>query len=176
MLSRQDRFDLADGVSATPLGDDCIEIRLTLRLDDIARGDEGRRRDPPTAAPTTGELVQLADRIFEARRARYRLLDRSLFGEPAWDMLLALYCLPHRGEVLTVTSLTHAAEASGSTGLRWQALLVREELIERVADSADGRRQLIRLTAKGRAVMESYLTRLYRATPAGLPDAPVDRR
>ena len=96
------------------------------------------------------------------------MFEEKLFGEPAWDMLLALYGLPHRGVFLGVTSLGHAANVAPTTGLRWQKLLTKQELIERGPYVRDTRRQLVRLSNKGRILMERYLIRLfYCEGPAG---------
>lgn len=89
------------------------------------------------------------------------MLDNQLFGEPAWDMLLALYCLPARGELLSVTSLSLAAAAAQTTGHRWQSILIQEALIEQGPPGVDRRRQFMRLTAKGRELLEQFLTRLF---------------
>ena len=98
-------------------------------------------------------------------------MDRQLFGEPAWDMMLALYCLPARGERLTTTGLSLAATAPATTGHRWQAILTEEGLIERGPKEIDARKQMVRLTDKGRTLLEGYLTRLfYCDTP--VPDHP----
>jgi DNA-binding MarR family transcriptional regulator len=95
------------------------------------------------------------------------MFNGHLFGEPAWDMLLALYCLPARGEILAVTSLSYAADTAESTGHRWQATLMNEGLIEKGPDILHGTRQLVRLSPKGRTLLENYLTRLfYVSTPA----------
>jgi predicted transcriptional regulator len=94
------------------------------------------------------------------------MLNGELFGEPAWDMLLALYCLPARGEIMAVTSLSYAADVPLTTGHRWQETLVKEGLIERGPESERGYRHLVRLTTKGRTLLENYLTRLfYVSTP-----------
>jgi len=124
--------------------------------DPLLRGSDPRQ-------PGRRELVDLACRIYAQRRARDRMLDnegRGLFGEPAWDMLLSLYCLPGRGEVPSITSLSYAANVALTTGLRWQKVLMREGLMEIVSDMMDLRRRLVRLTSRGNALMESYLTRV----------------
>jgi DNA-binding MarR family transcriptional regulator len=76
-------------------------------------------------------------------------------------MLLAHYGLPSRGVCLGVTSLGHAANVPPTTGLRWQILLTQEGMIERGPDVRDSRKQLVRLTAKGRKLMDKYLVRLF---------------
>ena len=88
------------------------------------------------------------------------MLGRELFGEPAWDMLLACYCLPARGEMLSVTSVAHAADVPGATGHRWMQTLLASGLIERGPKVRDGRRQIVRLSRRGKELLEEYLTRL----------------
>lgn len=89
------------------------------------------------------------------------MLDRRLFGEPAWDMMLALYCLPTRGERLGITALALASGVPATTALRWQGMLTEDGLIERVHDENDARRSFVRLSEKGRNMLEDYLLWLY---------------
>jgi DNA-binding MarR family transcriptional regulator len=107
------------------------------------------------------ELVRLACHIYDARRARDRLLGIKMFGEPAWDMLLACYCLPARGETLTVTALSYAANVPPTTGHRWQQVLIKKGLIEKAGRRGDARRQFIKLSRSGKELLEEYLTRLF---------------
>jgi DNA-binding MarR family transcriptional regulator len=126
---------------------------------------EGERHQSPTP-PTAPQLVHLACRLFDARRAREKMLGDDIFGEPGWDILLACYCLPARGEPATVLGLAHAANVPASTGHRWQRLLMKRGLIERGGRCADGRRQLVHLSSKGRQLLERYLISLFsRDTP-----------
>jgi DNA-binding MarR family transcriptional regulator len=75
-------------------------------------------------------------------------------------MLLALYCFPARGEMLTVSSLSYAAEVPLATGIRWQKVLGEQGLIESSPEGIDRRRKFVRLTSIGRAMMDRILTRL----------------
>jgi DNA-binding MarR family transcriptional regulator len=109
---------------------------------------------------TKEELRELASRIYDARRTRGKILGRKLFGEPAWDMLLALYCLPVRGLVMSVTTLNYCADVPQTTGHRWQQVLACDGLIERGPKQMDARRQVVRLTPRGTTLMEKYLGRL----------------
>lgn len=138
-----------------------LHIDLRLELDQIAELHAEQLRLKSRRPPTRKELVRLACRIYDARRTRDRMFDRHLFGEPAWDMLLALYCLPARGERLGVTSLALAANVAQATGHRWQIILIKEGLVERGPPGMDARRQLLRLTENGRKLLENYLTRLF---------------
>lgn len=138
-----------------------LQIDLRLKLDEVADVQAKLLHMPAHRQPTRAELAQLAGKIYDARRARDRILDQRLFGEPAWDMLLALYALPARGEMLRPSYLAHAANVPGTTGIRWERILTEEELIERGPPELPSRRQFVRLTEKGRALMQRYLTRLY---------------
>ena len=138
-----------------------LQINLRFKLDEVARIEATTLSSRARRTPTRRELCQLACRIYDARRARDKVLDRKLFGEPAWDMLLALFCLPARGELMSVSALTYASAVPQSTGHRWQAMLRDEGLIERGPQGVDARRQIVRLTPNGRALMETYLTRLF---------------
>ena len=144
-----------------------LQVSLRLRLDEIVDEEAEQLRLSARSAPTEKELRRLAYTIYSNRRLRDRVADRRLFGEPAWDMLLALYCLPPRGEMLTVTTLSYAADCPQSTGLRWQKVLSESGLIERGPDGIDGRRKFIRLTADGKQLMLRVLSRLHSTSELG---------
>jgi DNA-binding MarR family transcriptional regulator len=140
-----------------------LHLHISLRLgeSDLAALEHKLPRDG-SVTPTREQLSELASKIYEARRTRYRMLDRDLLGEPAWDMLLALYCLSERGERLSITSLSLAADLPQATGHRWQLILAQRELLDQIPDESDGRRQFVKLSNKGRDLLESYLTQLFR--------------
>jgi DNA-binding MarR family transcriptional regulator len=156
-----DRPNIDEGSTKVPSGDERLQIDVRLGLNEVAAAEEEQLRRNPRRQPTTRELARLAGKIYDARRSRERMFKDQLFGEPAWDMLLALYALPTRGMALGVTSLTHAANVPPTTGLRWQTILFEEGLIQRGPHVSDNRQQLVGLTEKGRMLMEKYLIRLY---------------
>jgi len=136
-----------------------IHVRLCPDGDAQPIGDSGLpcSEHPPTAT----DLAQLAYGIYCSRRKRDRMLLGELFGEPAWDMMLALYCFPARGEKLGVTSLSYAANIPTATGHRVQAALTAHGLIERSQQGSDRRMQYVNLTEKGRMLLERYLRWLF---------------
>jgi DNA-binding MarR family transcriptional regulator len=166
-VSKEEQIKLSASTEPAQQPDDLhLQINLRLKLDEVTQVEATALHATARRAPTRRELCQLACRIYDARRARDKVLDRKLFGEPAWDMLLALFCLPSRGELLSVSALSYASAVPQTTALRWQGVLTDEGLIERGPQAVDARRQIVRLTAKGRALMEAYLIRLfYCATP-----------
>jgi DNA-binding MarR family transcriptional regulator len=163
-VSRQDRLNppqINNVLPEGPVDDDRLQVDIRLGLDKVAAAEEEKLRNGLRRRPTRRELTQIASRLYDARRGRDRLFNDKLFGEPAWDMLLALYCLPARGLILTATSLGYAANVPPSTGTRWQKLLLDQGLIKRGPDISDGRQQLVALSDTGRSLMERYLIRLY---------------
>ena len=168
-MSRQDKLnppEIDDGHPVAPVDDDWLQIELRLGLDEVAAAEEERLRHAPRRRPTRHQLAQLALKLYDARRGRDRIFRDRLFGEPAWDILLALYGLPSRGVCLGVTSLGHAANVPPTTSLRWQNLLTQEGMIERGPLVRDSRKQLVRLTDKGRNLMDKYLLRLFYSEDA----------
>ena len=133
-----------------------LQIHLRLCPDEEIDADRPQliERDNTPAV----DLYALAYGIYAARRKRDRMVSNELFGEPAWDMMLALYCLPARGENLCVTALSYAANVGTATGCRVQAALEAEGLIERKQEISDRRRSLVTLTETGRSLLEKYLT------------------
>ena len=163
-MSREKKISVSTGpvIPGEPPDDEIrMQINLRLRLDEVAEEEANHLRASARRLPNRKELYRLACRIYDSRRARDKIIDRKLFGEPAWDMLLALYCLPARGEIMTVTSLSLAACGPQATGIRWQRTMTEEGLIERGPPGVDKRKQFIRLTAVGRAMMDRYRTHLF---------------
>ena len=147
----------------TDCSDGILQIDLRLTLDEVMDIEATALRQGDRREPSRKDLRRLACRIYEARRTRDKMLDNRLFGEPAWDMLLALYFMPSQGKFLSVSGLCFVSGVPQTTALRWQTVLTQEGLIERGPDEVDRRRQFIRLTEKGRRLMSDYLTRLFQA-------------
>ena len=158
-MSREENIDRVHVMVPEWVPED-LSFQIHLRLSpDRSIGAKGETlAEAGSRGASTADLGNLAYGIYSARRKRDRMLQGDLFGEPAWDMLLALYCLPQRGEQLSVTTLSYAANIPQSTGHRIQAALGAEGLIERQPEASDRRRQLVNLTERGRTMLERYLT------------------
>lgn len=119
-------------------------------------------------AQTRCDPAHLARLIYRSRIERAAYFDAGLLGEPGWDMLLDLFIARSAGKDVPATSLCLAARVAQTTGLRWIANLERAGLIERVADSSDGRVSNVRMTAEAAKQMHTYLKRhlnAYLAVP-----------
>ena len=119
--------------------------------------DESGGRDD---LPSRTVLLQAARSVYAGRRLRDKLLGKTLFGEPAWDMLLALYANTLQQKRITTTSLCHASAVPTTTALRWVGQLDAAGLIRREPSQADGRVHHQVLTARGIRVMTAYFTRM----------------
>lgn len=172
-MSRQDRLNLPEidtVLPVAPVDADRLQIDVRLGLAEVAAAEEEKLRQSPRRRPTRRELAHLASKLYEARRGRDRMFEDKLFGEPAWDMLLALYCLPVQGIILTATSLAYSANVPPSTGNRWQKLLLGRGLMKRGPNTSDGRQQLVALTDTGKLLMERYLIQLFYCQGPQVPE------
>jgi DNA-binding MarR family transcriptional regulator len=112
---------------------------------------------PPAAGMSDRKLAVMASSIYQARRRRLQHFDESLFGEPAWDMLLDLFVNRASGRRVNITSLCLAADVAQSTGLRYVALLEQKGLVERMPAGDDRRVILVDLTQEGFKAMRRYV-------------------
>jgi DNA-binding MarR family transcriptional regulator len=111
---------------------------------------------------TTSErsiLIGRARQVYMDRARRGRIFSNVMFGEAAWDMLLALYITDQRGAPHTVSGLAKLSGAPQSTALRWLEFLdTKEGLVRRKPTSTDRRIFTVELTDKGREVLDVYFS------------------
>ena len=60
----------------------------------------------------------VADRLYEERRRRDAHFPPDLFGEPAWDLLLAMLVAREKGQPMILCRAYKAAGVSDTTGRR----------------------------------------------------------
>lgn len=130
---------------------DSFESERGLRAasNDLVR-DEGHRVT----------LISAAKDFLISRRSRASFLDESIFGEPGWDMLLALYITEETEARNSIAKLTEFSGAPPTTALRWIDHLGRLGLIRRLAHPTDLRTAFIELTDEGRYALDRYFTRI----------------
>ncbi|QNP42388.1 winged helix-turn-helix transcriptional regulator [Sphingomonas daechungensis] len=86
------------------------------------------------------------------------MFGRDLFGEPGWEILLAIYIGEQHNDGPTITNLTGLSGVSPSVTLRWLNVLTDEGHVERVAHSTSPDRMHVHLTAAARDALELYLS------------------
>jgi DNA-binding MarR family transcriptional regulator len=105
---------------------------------------------------TSNDTAALAKGLIRARDQRTKFFPRSLFSEPAWDILLELYAAELAQRKVSVSQLCADAGLPASTGLRWLSTLEANRLVVRFADPFDARRSFVSLTNEGLRSMESF--------------------
>ena len=103
-------------------------------------------------SPEAGQLLRtVAERLYAERRKRDEYFPAALFGEPAWDLLLALFIAQDDGRHLTLTEAYAAAKVGAAEGPalieklvaaglvarshnRWNAVLLTDQGMDRLSD------------------------------------------
>lgn len=111
----------------------------------------------PAGEPDRETLASRARIVLNSRRVRGQYFHRDLFGEPAWEILLALYIAEESGARFTTTKLAEWVGVPLSTVIRWVKTLEEQALVERTDHPTDRRVFFIRLLDKARKALDAYL-------------------
>lgn len=130
-----------------------------------------RRLDRPRAypeytkalAPSADQLLSIARNIFSIRERRRDFLSDSLLGEPAWDLMLALYIASLEGRPVSVSNLAAVSGVPATTALRWLGKLKEQGFARQRRNQLDGRVKLLTLEAEGHARMTAFLSDAWRS-------------
>jgi DNA-binding MarR family transcriptional regulator len=116
---------------------------------------------PEALTPEQRQILrEEAIREQRQRELRRKLFEPNMFGEPAWEILLALYVTDSVERRLSIAQLTTVTHVPLTTALRWLAHLEDQEFVSRSIAPSDQRIVLIELTDFGRRSMEVYLCRI----------------
>lgn len=134
-----------------------LAIAHELELSDGGNGlDEAI---PSHNAKDSPAWAEVARSTYQERRRRGEIFnDPTLFGEPAWDILLDLFIAAKERKRLPVTSACIGAAVPATTALRWLTVLEDKGLILRENDTADARRVFVRLSTDGYEKMITYFS------------------
>ena len=119
----------------------------------------------PTSATGTDhgqERVQArawADRLYAERRRRDALFPDGLFGEPAWDLLLAMFTAREKGQAMILCKAYKAAGVSDTTGRRLLDRMEEEGLITRRRAPRSRKMRIVELTDTAVERLIDYLVR-----------------
>jgi DNA-binding MarR family transcriptional regulator len=130
------------------------------------RGTPGGHAPASTGIAASPEerqrLREHVRQIRNSRDLRRMSFDQSIFGEPAWEILLALYTIDCDRRRLNTRELSKLANLALTTALRWLDHLEEQGLIGRRPNPFDQRMVYVELSEKGRAAMDDYLSRMQR--------------
>jgi hypothetical protein len=109
-------------------------------------------------------LLRRALVTMEMRQLRHKFLNPAMFGEPAFDMLLALYVTNASPAILSLRILSPVIGVSESCAARWLKLLVDDGLVLKVGGQLGEPGSIhAALTDKGRIVLDEYFKALEKA-------------
>lgn len=141
------------------------DVRQARRLLELLVAHDNREMEAnatASAAKASREhLFAVARFSWLVRQGRVRHFSPAMFGEPAWDLLLALYVNESKDPTPTVSSLAKTAGASMTTAFRWIDYLEEKGLIERERRSLEGRAWTVALSERGRVTLEKYFTDVF---------------
>jgi hypothetical protein len=105
-------------------------------------------------------LSAVAERLYSQRRERDRHFPPRLFGEPAWDLLLALFVAREEGRTMSLAEAYQAAVVTPPAGRRLITKLEAEGWIVRCPVSGKPQRLAVGLTQHSVERLSDYLTEL----------------
>lgn len=121
----------------------------------------------------TAAVTDLADRLGQTvhalQRARHQMLSRGGDGAADWNTRVMLAKIVMSGPK-RVTELADILSTDASTVSRQAAAMVKDGLLERQADPADGRASLLVATDRGREAMDRFRAGRSRELAALLED------
>lgn len=176
----EDRPVTAEKLDWLRLAETCFSLRKRYLRDDgslaWAENDVALMRDglgpvriiatikmlrPPAADRLPADLLHAARLLLESRRRRDQAFNPGLFGDPAWDLLLAVYVCEAEGRMLTAEALCDASGIGAMSVVRWASLLLATGLLEpEITVAADIMRTPLRLSSEGHRRFELYLAEL----------------
>ncbi len=100
-----------------------------------------------------------AERLYAERRRRDAHFPPDLFGEPAWDLLLAMYMARERGQAMILCRAYRAAGVSDTTGRRLLDRMESEGLISRRRAPRSRKMRIVELTDRSVELLVDFLAR-----------------
>ena len=113
----------------------------------------------PGAAQDRQVARAWADRLYAERRRRDAMFPDGLFGEPAWDLLLALFTAREKGQSVILCKAYRAAGVTDTTGRRLLDRMEKEGLITRRRAPRSRKMRVVEITDAAVERLIDYLAR-----------------
>jgi hypothetical protein len=132
-------------------------------LAQLSLGTSRGRELELTNSNEPARLLETVSWLIHVRRDRSAYLPASLFGEPAWDILLHLFRSELVDEPVSVAAARLAAAVPETTASRWLRVLEQQRLILVQSGAGDGVETLVALAPKTRTELRRYFVALLEA-------------
>jgi DNA-binding MarR family transcriptional regulator len=159
-VQQADSTDSPIQLSASDAREVARLLELLLKKDFRPSADNSLLGHSSQEAQERSLLVAKARAVFSERKRRSQYFSPVMFGEPGWDMLLALYITDFAGGRLSTGKLINWIGEPHTTALRWIDYLEKERLISREPDPRDRRTVLVDITEKARKKLDDYFASL----------------
>jgi len=100
-----------------------------------------------------------AERLYAERRRRDAMFPDGLFGEPAWDLLLAMLIARDRNQAMILCKAYKAAGVTDTTGRRLLDRMEEEGLITRRRAPRSRKMRIVELTELAVERLTDYLAK-----------------
>jgi hypothetical protein len=120
---------------------------------------ECRPATPVHEADERARARAWAERLYAERRRRDALFPDELFGEPAWDLLLAMFIARDKSQAMILCKAYKAAGVSDTTGRRLLDRMEEDGLITRRRAPRSRKMRIVELTDLAVAQLTDYLAR-----------------
>lgn len=130
--------------------------KVSLSDELLAQFGNENDRSAIRPSPEREHLVKAAIKAIQLRGFRNKHFPHGIFGEPAWDVLLAIYAHEHLSRAITISQVARVSGLSGSSALRWINQLARLQLVARSQDPFDRRTAQVMLTDTGRRALDRF--------------------
>jgi FixJ family two-component response regulator/DNA-binding MarR family transcriptional regulator len=107
--------------------------------------------------------VAFIRQLLRLETKRREISNGSLFGDPTWAMLLDLMIASIENRTVSVSSACIASGSPTTTALRLVNRLVADEILNRIPDHKDGRRDFLVIAPDIKMMLSTYLNDLANA-------------
>jgi DNA-binding MarR family transcriptional regulator len=109
--------------------------------------------------------LELARHYLRQRRLRRDALGGDLLREPAWDIMLDLFCAKLTGREVSIMEASVAGGVPSTTGFRYVRRLLASKVVTECRDAKDRRRSWVELSEEATRQVEAWL---HASWPAGI--------
>jgi FixJ family two-component response regulator/DNA-binding MarR family transcriptional regulator len=152
-------FDIESPMRKTLIGQ---LSTISAEMQRLARliGEPGENNDAPEDPRARVADIAFIRQLLRHETKRREISNGSLFGDPAWAMLLDLVVANLENRTVSVSSACIASGAPTTTALRLVNKLVADAILNRIPDNKDGRRDFLVIAPDIQEMLITYLNDL----------------